>query len=133
MLGAKRPLFDSSALLGSILAFLKRTPPPKGSPWCPIVGGECWGDRCQFWTHLRGEHPQGGGEMDMRDCAIKWLAPLTIDVGRQVVAVGAELEAMRNQGAANAGIVSAAIKSLDTSKPEITIEGQANETDRNRR
>jgi hypothetical protein len=49
-----------------------------------------------FWTHVRGTSPQGG-EVDMPDCAIKWLPMLLIEgskVGRET---GAAVESFRNE------------------------------------
>ena len=63
---------------------------------CPFLKGECVGAGCQMWTTVRGTSPQGG-EVDMPDCAIKWLPMLLIEgskVGRET---GAAVESFRNE------------------------------------
>lgn len=68
----------------------------KTEPICPIIKDECIGAGCQFWATVRGTNPQGG-DIDMGDCAIKWLPMLLIEnskVGRET---GAAVESFRNE------------------------------------
>ena len=63
---------------------------------CPFIKGDCVGADCQFWTTVRGVSPQGG-DIDMPDCAIKWIPMLLIEnskVGRET---GAAVESFRNK------------------------------------
>jgi hypothetical protein len=65
-------------------------------PLCPLLKSSCVEAKCMFWTHVRGTSPQGG-EVDMPDCAIKWLPMLLIEgskVGRET---GAAVESFRNE------------------------------------
>ena len=63
---------------------------------CPLLKGECVEARCTFWIHVRGTSPQGG-EIDLPDCAIRFLPVLLIEgskVGRET---GAAVESFRNE------------------------------------
>ena len=48
--------------------------------FCPLLKKNCIEGRCKFWVHIRGKHPQSNAELDMPDCAIKWLPVLLIEI-----------------------------------------------------
>jgi hypothetical protein len=64
---------------------------------CPMTKEECWGAECHWHVTIMGKHPQTGQDINMPDCAIRWLPTLLIEnskVGRET---GAAVEDFRNQ------------------------------------
>jgi hypothetical protein len=64
---------------------------------CPLVKGACLRDGCTFWTHIRGKHPQSGAEIDMPDCAIRYLPVLLIEGAKESRETAAAVESFRNE------------------------------------
>lgn len=52
---------------------------------------------CGFYTHVRGNHPQTGQELDHWACAIEWLPTLLIENSQQSRQTGAAVESFRNE------------------------------------
>lgn len=48
------------------------------------------------WVHIRGKNPQTGAEIDMPDCALKWLPVLLIENAQEVRQAAAAVESSRN-------------------------------------
>lgn len=69
---------------------------PDGS-FCPLVKGRCVERKCAFWTHIRGKHPQTGADLDMPDCAVKWLPVLMIEQAKEAKHIAAAVESFRNE------------------------------------
>lgn len=69
---------------------------PDGS-FCPLVKGACMERKCAFWVHIRGKHPQTGADMDMPDCAVKWLPVLMIENAKEARHTAAAVESFRNE------------------------------------
>ena len=65
--------------------------------YCPLIAKKCIEARCKFWTHIRGKHPQSGADLDMPDCAIKWLPVLMIENSQMSRQTGAAVESFRNE------------------------------------
>jgi hypothetical protein len=65
--------------------------------FCPLLKKACIEGRCKFWVHIRGKHPQSHAELDMPDCAIKWLPVLLLENAQQVRQAGAAIESARNE------------------------------------
>lgn len=51
---------------------------------------------CEWWTHLRGKHPQGEGEIDSWNCAIAWLPILMVENSQRQVQTAASVDKMTN-------------------------------------
>jgi hypothetical protein len=64
---------------------------------CPLMRGECVQARCMWWIHIRGKNPQGGNELDLHDCAVRWLPTLLIENAQMERQTGAAVESMRNE------------------------------------
>lgn len=79
------------------------------APMCPLLKGECVQEKCMFWVHIRGAHPQTGAEMDMPDCSIRWLPVLLIENSKETRQAGAAVESLRNANVTTAGQVAAAL------------------------
>lgn len=69
----------------------------KSGPICPLVKGECLKADCTFWTHIRGKHPQTGADLDMPDCAIRYLPVLLIEGAKESRQTAAAVESFRNE------------------------------------
>lgn len=64
---------------------------------CPLLKSECIEASCKWWTAVMGKNPQTGQDINMQDCAVKWLPTLLIEnskVGRET---GAAVESFRNE------------------------------------
>lgn len=66
-------------------------------PICPLLKKACIENRCRFWIHVTGKHPQSGASLDHFDCAVAWLPVLLVDNARHTVGVQAAVESMRNE------------------------------------
>ena len=47
--------------------------------FCPLVGEDCLGLKCAWFTQIRGMHPQTGEEIDEWGCAVSWMPILLIE------------------------------------------------------
>ena len=64
---------------------------------CPLIKDTCMGASCAWYTTVMGKNPQSGSDINMADCAVKWLPTLLIEnskVGRET---GAAVESFRNE------------------------------------
>ncbi len=41
--------------------------------FCPLIGKDCIGLQCSWFTQIRGNHPQTGEPVDEWGCAVTWL------------------------------------------------------------
>ena len=47
--------------------------------FCPLIGKDCIGIQCSWFTQIRGMNPQTGEEVDEWDCAVKWVPMMLIE------------------------------------------------------
>ncbi len=66
-------------------------------PICPLLKGACVKAGCMFWTNIQGQHPQSGAQIDMPDCAIKWLPVLLIEGSKETRQAASAVESLRNE------------------------------------
>lgn len=86
---------------------------------CPLLKGACIESNCQWWIPLRGKHPQTGADINMHDCAIKWLPILLIETSKETRQAAAAVESLRNESVTASQQVAGAILHLaDTNKLE---------------
>jgi hypothetical protein len=52
---------------------------------------------CEWWTHVRGKHPQSEEILDQWGCAIAWLPMLMIENSQMQRQTGAAVESFRNE------------------------------------
>jgi hypothetical protein len=66
---------------------------------CPATGFKerCRKEKCPEWVHILGKHPQTSVDVDMFDCARRWVPVLLIEVGNQVRQAAAAMESTRNE------------------------------------
>lgn len=78
---------------------MARKPQSESTYLCPLFKEKqedvC--HRCAFFTHVRGNHPQTGQEIDHWACAIEWLPTLLIENAQQSRQTGAAVESFRNE------------------------------------
>lgn len=78
---------------------MARKPPSESTYLCPLFKEKqedvC--HKCGFYTHVRGNHPQTGQELDHWACAIEWLPTLLIENSQQSRQTGAAVESFRNE------------------------------------
>ena len=65
--------------------------------FCPLIGKDCIGLQCSWFTQIRGYHPQTGEPVDEWGCAVTWLPMLMIENSQQQRQTGAAVESFRNE------------------------------------
>lgn len=93
------------------------------APMCPLLKGECVQAQCMFWTHIRGMHPQTGAEMDMPDCAIKWLPVLLIESSKETRQTAAAVESLRNENVTTGQQITGALMQVAATNSQQLLRG----------
>ena len=65
--------------------------------FCRLIGEDCLGLKCSWFTQIRGIHPQTGQEIDEWGCAVTWIPTLLIENSQQQRQPGAAVESFRNE------------------------------------
>ena len=65
--------------------------------FCPLIGKDCIGLQCSWFTQIRGNHPQTGEPVDEWGCAVTWVPFLLIENSQQQRETGAAVESFRNE------------------------------------
>lgn len=65
--------------------------------WCPLIRKKCVGDKCAWYTHIRGYNPNTGQDVDEWACTISWLPMLMIENSQQQRSTSAAVESFRNE------------------------------------
>ena len=65
--------------------------------FCPLIGKDCIGLQCSWFTQIRGNNPQTGELVDEWGCAVTWLPMLMIENSQQQRQTGAAVESFRNE------------------------------------
>ena len=84
--------------------------------FCPLIGKDCIGLQCSWFTQIRGTHPQTGQEIDEWGCAVTWLPMLMIENSQQQRQTGAAVESFRNE----------TVKKLQDSVTQMKIKNSSN-------
>jgi hypothetical protein len=79
---------------------------------CPLLNKPCIEDKCRFWVHVLGNHPQTGEVLNKFDCSFAWFPVLLIENSKLQRETGAAVESMRNEINAGAGTILARIAGL---------------------
>jgi len=78
---------------------MARKPQSESTYLCPLFKEKqedvC--HKCGFYTHVRGNHPQTGEELDHWACAIEWLPTLLLESAKETRQTGAAVESFRNE------------------------------------
>ena len=65
--------------------------------FCPLIGKDCIGIQCSWFTQIRGINPQTGEEVDEWECAVKMMPILLIENSQMQRQTGAAIETARDQ------------------------------------
>ena len=65
--------------------------------FCPLIGEDCIGLKCSWFTQIRGTHPQTGEQIDEWGCSVNWIPTLLLDNSQQQRQTGAAIESFRNE------------------------------------
>tara|TARA_B100001029_G_C14801265_1_gene307266 strand:+ start:290 stop:616 length:327 start_codon:yes stop_codon:yes gene_type:complete len=65
--------------------------------YCPLIGKDCIGLQCSWFTQVRGMNPQTGEETDEWGCAVGWLPMLMIENSQMQRQTSAAIESFRNE------------------------------------
>ena len=90
--------------------------------WCPLIGEECMGLKCEWFINLRGTNPQSGEDVDEWGCAVTWMPFLLIENSQQQRQTGAAVESFRNE---TLNRISQTISMKPIEEPINKLEGNA--------
>ena len=65
--------------------------------FCPLIGKDCIGLQCSWFTQIRGANPQTCESVDEWGCAVTWLPILLIENSQKQRETGAAVETFRNE------------------------------------
>ena len=65
--------------------------------FCPLIGKDCIGLQCSWFTQVRGLNPNTGEDVDEWGCAVTWLPMLLIENSQMQRETGAAVESARNE------------------------------------
>lgn len=75
---------------------------PKGEGWlCHETGfrercNKGRGGECPKWLHVQGKHPSSGADIDLFDCADRWVPIMLMEIAQKQNHAGAAIESLRN-------------------------------------
>ena len=90
--------------------------------FCPLIGEDCIGLKCSWFTQIRGSHPQTGETVDEWGCAITWMPFLLIENSQKQRETGAAVESFRNETLSRISQTVSMIK-VDDSMNELKGDG----------
>ena len=90
--------------------------------FCPLIGEDCLGLKCSWFTQIRGTHPQTGQEIDEWGCAVTWMPLLLIENSQQQRQTGAAVESFRNETLSR---ISHTIRMKPIKEPNNKLEGDS--------
>lgn len=64
---------------------------------CPLIGEDCRGLECAWYTKIAGTHPQTGDSVEEWGCAVAWIPFLQVDNSKAINQTGAAIESLRNE------------------------------------
>jgi len=77
--------------------------------YCPLIKKKCIGTKCSWFTHVRGQNPQTGEDVDEYSCAVSWLPMLLIENSKQQRSTSAAVESFRNESIRRSDIMNTLI------------------------
>jgi len=90
--------------------------------WCPLIKKKCVGSKCSWFTHIRGENPQTGEDVDEYSCAVSWLPMLLIENSKQQRSTAAAVESFRNESCTRTDIMNNLLSGAQMMIQEANIE-----------
>lgn len=102
--------------------------------FCPLIGKDCIGLECSWYTQIRGMHPQTGEPVDEWGCAVTWMPMLAIENSNQQRSTSAAVESFRNEmvnaNESNISVLSAAAQMLHEARTTKVIPAQVEEVEK---
>ena len=86
--------------------------------FCPLIGKDCIGIQCSWFTQIRGMNPQTGEEVDEWDCAVKMMPILLIENSQMQRQTAAAIESFRNE------TVKSTMKAQEIYQEELRLKAQ---------
>ena len=86
--------------------------------FCPLIGKDCIGLQCSWFTQVRGLNPNTGEDVDEWGCAVTWLPLMMIDNSNQQRKTGAAIESFRNE------TVKSTMKAQEIYQKELELKAQ---------
>ena len=65
--------------------------------WCPLIKKDCVEHKCAWYTHIAGQDPNTGKQVDHWSCAIQWMPMLMIENSQQQRSTSSAVESFRNE------------------------------------
>lgn len=65
--------------------------------FCPLIGKDCIGLQCSWFTQVRGTHPQTGEQVDEWGCAVTWLPLLLMENTKEQISTTDTLADFRDE------------------------------------
>jgi hypothetical protein len=101
--------------------------------FCPLIGKDCIGLECSWYTQIRGMHPQTGEPVDEWGCAVTWMPMLAIENSNQQRSTSAAVESFRNEmvksNESNLNVLSASVQMLHQSRQHKVIPAHVEEVE----
>ena len=80
--------------------------------FCPLIGKDCIGLECSWFTQVRGFNPNTGKDVDEWGCAVTWLPVLMIENSQQQRQTSSAVETLGKITAQSSGKQSLLLKLL---------------------
>jgi hypothetical protein len=64
---------------------------------CPLLGKDCIGLKCAWFTKVQGKNPQNGQDVEEWACAVAWLPMFILENSQNTRMNGAAVESFRNE------------------------------------
>ena len=90
--------------------------------FCPLIGEDCLGLKCAWFTQVRGTNPQTGEPVDEWGCAVTWMPFLLIENSQKQRETGAAVESFRNETLSR---ISHTIRMKPIKEPNNKLEGDS--------
>ena len=101
--------------------------------FCPLIGKDCIGLECSWYTQIRGMNAQTGEPVDEWGCAVTWMPMLLIENSNQQRSTSAGVESFRNEmvkaNETNISVLSSAAQMLHEARTTKVIPAQVEEVD----
>ena len=105
----------------------------KPGNFCPLIGEDCKGLECSWYTQIRGTNPQTGEPVDEWGCAVTWMPMLAIENSNQQRSTSAAVESFRNEmvkaNESNINVLSSAAQMLHEARTTKVIPATVEEVD----
>jgi hypothetical protein len=105
----------------------------KPGNFCPLIGKDCIGIECSWYTQIRGQNPNTGEPVDEWGCAVTWMPMLLIENSQQQRSTSSGVESFRNEmvkaNSTNIDVLSAAAQMLQESRVQKVITAEVKEVE----